>query len=90
MWTTRPLLQIKKLDNGKYTWNLYLSNNKRRPSCISPTQYDDAFKCRDRAKKFAAKFKGPLRLLDKENKIDEIIIVDETRNETMPDYMVEE
>lgn len=84
-WVTKPTLIIKKLSNGKYTWQLYLSNNRKKPTCVSPTQYDEAFKCRDRARQFAAKFKNPLRLIDRENKIDEILIIDETKSVPSPE-----
>lgn len=79
MWNVPPTVIVKKLSDGRYTWCLYLSNNRKKPTCVSPTIYADAFKARARAKQFAAKFKGPLRLMDKENKIDEIIFIDETR-----------
>jgi hypothetical protein len=91
MWkATRPVIQIKRVTDGTYKWFLYLSNNKRKPTCVSPTAYKDAFKARDRAKKFALKFKEPMRLVDRENAIDEIIIIDETKGQSMPDWMTDE
>jgi hypothetical protein len=79
MWNVPPTIIVRKLSEGRYTWSLYLSNNRKKPTCVSPTIYADAFKARSRAKQFAAKFRGPLRLLDKENKVDEIVFIDETR-----------
>jgi hypothetical protein len=79
MWSAKPTIIVKKLSEGRYTWLLFLSNNRKKPTCVSPTVYEDAFKARSRAKEFAAKFKGPLRLVDKENKSDEILFIDETR-----------
>jgi hypothetical protein len=82
MWASKPTIYIKKLGDKRFTWILCLSNNKKKPSCVSPTEYSDAFKCRDMAKTFAMKFRGPLRLVSASEGVDEIIdvtLVDETR-----------
>ena len=84
MWQSQPTIIIKKIAEGRYSWFLYLSNNHRRPSCIAPSTYAEAFKAREGAKEFAAKFKGPLKLIDKDAKTEAIyesgvVIVDETK-----------
>ena len=86
IWTTKPTIIIKKLSNGKYTWLLYLSNNRKKPTCVAPSQYNEAFKARDRARQFAAKFKSQIVLKDIEAKTTEtidssVLIIDETRLE---------
>jgi hypothetical protein len=80
MWATRqPIIIIKKLGDSKYTWVLCLSNNKRKPTCVAPTVYENAFKCREMARRFASKFKSQMRLISPSEKIDEVMIIDETR-----------
>lgn len=80
MWKIQPTIIIKKISEGKYTWMLYLSNNRKRPTCVSPTTYKDAFKCRARAKEFASKIKGPLKVVDKFNPDAlDVLVIDETR-----------
>lgn len=83
-WVSKPTIIIKKVSSGKYRWFLFLSNNRKKPTCISPSEYQDAFKCRHRAKEFAAKFKGPLLIKDIESKSSELIdnsvlVIDETK-----------
>ena len=79
MWASKPTIIIKRISEGKYTWLLYLSNNRKRPTCVSPTTYEELFKCRARAKEFAYKFKGPLRLISKSEGTDEVLVIDETK-----------
>jgi hypothetical protein len=79
-WTSKPTIIVKCISEDKYTWVLYLSNNKKRPSCVSPTTYKDAFRCRAAAKQFASKFKGPMKITDVGGKNEEIIYIDETKN----------
>jgi hypothetical protein len=88
MWSAKPLIVIKKIGDNQYKWFLFLSNNRKKPTCTSPMVYTTAFRCRYRAKQFAAKLKTPLRLVDKENNLDEVLVIDETRlknNEVMDD-----
>jgi hypothetical protein len=84
MWSSKPTIIVKCVAENKYSWYLYLSNNKKRPTCTSPATYKDAFRCRAAAKRFAGKFRGPMRIVDKVNKTDEllqeVILIDETKN----------
>lgn len=68
-----PTIFIKKASDNKYYWVLCLSENSKKPSCKSPSDYTQLIKCRQGAMRFAQHISSKIRIIG----CDEIAVVDE-------------
>lgn len=68
-----PTIFIKKsAENAKYYWTLCLSENDKKPSCKSPTEYTELPKCRQGALRFCKHLVSKIKIKD----CEEVVISD--------------
>ena len=69
-----PTVFIKKsVESSKFFWILCLSENPKRPTCKSPTEYFELTKCRQSAMRFCKHLASKIKIKE----CDEVVIIDE-------------